>query len=156
MGGLDLLNQALLGWLGGGMAQQLALLAAFALISGLIDLPLSLAQTFGVEQRFGFNQMTWKLWLSDLLKSVGSKNAECNGKIESGTGLRKSCRSKAYDHLAIREGEAAVFDRATNAILGLTKHSVRKSDNRETLPPPEDLGLNVDANRFDSDQSSAF
>lgn len=70
MGGLDLLNQALLGWLGGGMAQQLALLAAFALISGLIDLPLSLAQTFGVEQRFGFNQMTWKLWLSDLLKSA--------------------------------------------------------------------------------------
>ena len=70
MGGLDLLNQALLGWLGGGMAQQLALLAAFALISGLIDLPLSLAQTFGVEQRFGFNQMTWKLWLSDLFKSA--------------------------------------------------------------------------------------
>ena len=70
MGGLDLLNQALLGWLGGGMAQQLALLAAFALMSGLIDLPLSLAQTFGVEQRFGFNQMTWKLWLSDLAKST--------------------------------------------------------------------------------------
>ena len=70
MGGLDLLNQALLGWLGGGMAQQLALLAAFALISGLIDLPLSLAQTFGVEQRFGFNQMTWSLWLSDLFKSA--------------------------------------------------------------------------------------
>ena len=70
MGGLDLLNQALLGWLGGGMAQQLALLAAFALISGLIDLPLSLAQTFGVEQRFGFNQMTWRLWLSDLFKSA--------------------------------------------------------------------------------------
>ena len=70
MGGLDLLNQALLGWLGGGMAQQLALLAAFALISGLFDLPLSLAQTFGVEQRFGFNQMTWRLWLSDLLKSA--------------------------------------------------------------------------------------
>ena len=70
MGGLDLLNQALLGWLGGGMAQQLALLAAFALISELINLPLSLAQTFGVEQRFGFNQMTWKLWLSDLFKSA--------------------------------------------------------------------------------------
>ncbi|MBN9367919.1 MAG: M48 family metallopeptidase [Comamonadaceae bacterium] len=70
LGGLDLLNQALLAWLGGGMVQQLALLAAFALISGLIDLPLSLAQTFGVEQRFGFNQMTWKLWLSDLLKST--------------------------------------------------------------------------------------
>ncbi len=70
LGGLDALNQALLGWLGGGMVQQLALLAAFALVSGLIDLPLSLYQTFVVEQRFGFNQMTWRLWLSDLAKST--------------------------------------------------------------------------------------
>ncbi len=70
LGGLDTLNQALLAWLGGGMAQQLALLAAFALISGLIDLPLSLYQTFGVEQRFGFNQTTWRLWLADLAKST--------------------------------------------------------------------------------------
>ena len=70
LGGLEALNQALMGWLGGGMAQQLALLAAFALVSGLIDLPLSLYQTFVVEQRFGFNQMTWRLWLADLAKST--------------------------------------------------------------------------------------
>ena len=70
LGGLDALNHALLAWLGGGMVQQLALLAAFALISGLIELPLSLYQTFSVEQRFGFNQMTWRLWLGDLLKSA--------------------------------------------------------------------------------------
>jgi len=70
LGGLDALNQALLAWLGGGMVQQLALLAAFALVSGVIELPLSLYQTFGLEQRFGFNQMTWRLWLSDLVKST--------------------------------------------------------------------------------------
>ncbi len=72
LGGLHALNQALLAALGplGGMAQQLALLAAFALINGLIELPLSLYQTFVVEQRFGFNKMTWQLWLSDLLKSA--------------------------------------------------------------------------------------
>ncbi len=70
LGGLDLLNQALLEVLGGGMAQQLALLAAFALVGGLIDLPATLYQTFVLEQRFGFNQMTPRLWLSDLLKSV--------------------------------------------------------------------------------------
>ena len=70
LGGLDALNQALLAWLGGGMVQQLALLAAFALVSGAIDLPAQLYQTFRLEQRFGFNQMTPRLWLADLLKST--------------------------------------------------------------------------------------
>ncbi|MCJ0764176.1 M48 family metallopeptidase [Variovorax terrae] len=70
LGGLDALNQALLAWLGGGMVQQLALLAAFALIGGLIDLPFTLYQTFVIEQRFGFNKMTLRLWLADLLKST--------------------------------------------------------------------------------------
>ena len=70
LGGLDALNQALLHWLGSGMLQQLALLGAFVLISGLIDLPATLYQTFGIEQRFGFNQMTPRLWLADLLKST--------------------------------------------------------------------------------------
>jgi STE24 endopeptidase len=70
LGGLEALNQALLAWLGGGMVQQLALLAAFALIGGLLDLPGALYQTFVVEQRFGFNKMTLRLWLADLLKST--------------------------------------------------------------------------------------
>ena len=68
-GGLSALNHASLGWLGGGMAQQIALLAGFVFISGLLDLPLSLYQTFVIEERFGFNKMTFKLWLADLLKT---------------------------------------------------------------------------------------
>ena len=70
LGGLDALIQWLLAWLGGGMAQQLALLVAFALISGTIDLPLALYQTFVIEERFGFNKMTFRLWLADLAKST--------------------------------------------------------------------------------------
>ena len=70
LGGLDALNQALLSWLGGGMLQQLALLTCFVLIGGAIDLPVALYQTFVIEQRFGFNQMTPRLWLADLLKST--------------------------------------------------------------------------------------
>ncbi|HSV79585.1 MAG TPA: M48 family metallopeptidase [Ramlibacter sp.] len=70
LGGLDALNQALLGWLGPGMGQQLALLAFFAVIGGLLELPFSLYQTFVVEERFGFNKMTWKLWLADLVKAT--------------------------------------------------------------------------------------
>ncbi len=70
LGGLDALNQWLINAMGGGMWQQLALLACFALISGLIDLPAAYYQTFVIEQRFGFNQMTRKLWVADLLKST--------------------------------------------------------------------------------------
>ncbi len=69
LGALSWLNQVLLGWLSGGMVQQLALLATFMLLNGLIDVPLSWYQTFVIEQRFGFNKMTPKLWLLDLLKS---------------------------------------------------------------------------------------
>ena len=70
LGGLDALNQLLLRWLGSGMTQQLALMAGFALISGAIDLPLALYQTFVIEERFGFNKMTFRLWLVDLVKST--------------------------------------------------------------------------------------
>ena len=70
LGGLDLLNKLLLGWIGGGMVQQLVLLAVFAAIGGLLELPFTLWQTFRLEERFGFNKMTWKLWLADTLKST--------------------------------------------------------------------------------------
>lgn len=70
LGGLDALNRVLMEALGGGMGQQLALLAGFALINGLAELPVSLYQTFVIEQRFGFNRMTARLWLSDLFKGV--------------------------------------------------------------------------------------
>jgi STE24 endopeptidase len=70
LGGLDVLNRGLVQWLGTGMTQQLALLAAFALIGGLLELPFSLYQTFVIEERFGFNKITFKLWLGDLVKST--------------------------------------------------------------------------------------
>jgi STE24 endopeptidase len=72
LGGLDVLNSWLLGWLGNGysgMAQQLALLIGFVLIGGAIELPFTLYQTFVIEERFGFNKMTFKLWLVDAVKS---------------------------------------------------------------------------------------
>ncbi|NIF84055.1 M48 family metallopeptidase [Comamonas sp. Tr-654] len=70
LSGLDWLNRWLLESMGPGLWQQLALLTSFAVISALIELPLSLYQTFRLEQRFGFNQMTPALWLGDLLKST--------------------------------------------------------------------------------------
>jgi STE24 endopeptidase len=70
LGGLDALNRGLVALLGTGMWQQLALLGCFALVGGLLELPFSLYQTFVVEERFGFNKVTWKLWLADLVKST--------------------------------------------------------------------------------------
>jgi STE24 endopeptidase len=70
LGGLDALNQALMASLGGGMVQQLALLGVFMVVGGLIDLPFTLYQTFVIEERFGFNKMTWRLWLGDMVKST--------------------------------------------------------------------------------------
>jgi STE24 endopeptidase len=70
LGGLDALNHALLAWLGPGMLQQLALIGAFALISGLLELPFSLYGTFVIEERFGFNKITWRLWLVDGVKGI--------------------------------------------------------------------------------------
>ena len=70
LGGLDLLNQVTLDWMGEGMGQQMMLVVSFSLIGGLIGLPLSLFQTFGIEQRFGFNNTTPKLWVSDMLKGL--------------------------------------------------------------------------------------
>lgn len=73
LGGLDALNVAVRDavqptW--GNMAYQLALLVAFSIIGGLLDLPFELWSTFRIEQRFGFNRMTWQLYLADLAKSL--------------------------------------------------------------------------------------
>ena len=73
LGGLDTLNRAI-GTLGleayGSLVPQLALLAAFVVINGLLGLPFTLYSTFKIEERFGFNKMTLSLWLTDLVKST--------------------------------------------------------------------------------------
>ncbi|MGL6109938.1 MAG: M48 family metallopeptidase [Rubrivivax sp.] len=73
LGGLDLLNQSVLDTVQphfGNLAYQLALLAAFTLIGSALDLPFELYSTFRIEQRFGFNRMTPKLFVADLLKNA--------------------------------------------------------------------------------------
>ena len=70
MGGLSALNDVVLAYMTPGIWQQVVLVLAFSLVGGLIDLPMSLYQTFVLEQKFGFNKMTWKLWLSDSVKGL--------------------------------------------------------------------------------------
>ena len=54
----------------GGMAYQLGLLGGFAVIGALLEIPFDLYSTFRIEQRFGFNRMTWRLYLADQLKGA--------------------------------------------------------------------------------------
>jgi STE24 endopeptidase len=73
LGGIDALNQAINGTglaSYGALVPQLALLAVFAISSGVLDLPFTLYSTFKIEERFGFNKMTFKLWLSDAIKGL--------------------------------------------------------------------------------------
>ncbi|HEY4066860.1 MAG TPA: M48 family metallopeptidase [Burkholderiaceae bacterium] len=73
LGGIDALNGPLRDAIQprfGAMAYQLALLAAFAVIGSLLELPFELYSTFRIEQRFGFNRMTWTLYLADMLKGA--------------------------------------------------------------------------------------
>lgn len=74
LGGLQWLAlylHELTGAAGSPMLYQLGLMVAFAVISGLIDLPFEYYQQFVLEQRFGFNMMSKKLFFTDLLKNIG-------------------------------------------------------------------------------------
>jgi STE24 endopeptidase len=69
LGGLQWLSVKVLGLTGPGMGYQIALLAAFALVSGIIDLPFGYYKQFVLEQKFGFNKMSFGLFVADLVKA---------------------------------------------------------------------------------------
>jgi STE24 endopeptidase len=73
LGGLDALNawvrEAVLPrW--GALPYELALLGAFVVIGAVLDLPFEWWRTFRIEQQFGFNRSTWRLFVADLLKGI--------------------------------------------------------------------------------------
>ena len=70
LGGLQILNLILIASLGQGIIQQIALLVSIVLISGAIDLPFSWYKQFYLEERFGFNRMSKKLFFVDLVKGL--------------------------------------------------------------------------------------
>jgi STE24 endopeptidase len=70
LGGLQALSTALLHVTGPGMMHQIGLVVAYAAIAGVLDLPFTWWFQFVLEQRFGFNKMTMKLWLLDTIKGT--------------------------------------------------------------------------------------
>jgi STE24 endopeptidase len=69
-GGLTLLYGAVssLGW--NTLLTGTAFILATLVVSSLLELPLSVWRTFGIEARFGFNRMTPGLFASDQLKTL--------------------------------------------------------------------------------------
>jgi STE24 endopeptidase len=65
---------ALAAWTGalaaGPMLQDLALIVAVAIVAGVVGLPFSYRQTFGIEAKFGFNRTTRALWFADIVKGA--------------------------------------------------------------------------------------
>jgi STE24 endopeptidase len=70
LGGVQQLDLAITDWLGRGYVGQIALVAAVIVITGLVDLPFDYIRHFVIEEKFGFNRMTKKLFFADLVKGV--------------------------------------------------------------------------------------
>jgi STE24 endopeptidase len=69
-GGLQLLDET---WRQAGwdtLATGTAVLLSVFLITGLLELPVSVYRTFGLEARFGFNKTTPRTFLADLVKGT--------------------------------------------------------------------------------------
>ena len=68
-GGLQFLHDVLSARLD-GLAYGVAMIFAVMFISGAVDLPLSLYKQFVIEAKYGFNRMTIKLFVVDLVKQT--------------------------------------------------------------------------------------
>ena len=69
-GGLQALHNISAAWFEPGLLRGLALIAGVALVTMVVDIPFSLYRTFVIEERFGFNKMTPKLFWADFAKSL--------------------------------------------------------------------------------------
>lgn len=69
-GFLPWLVQTLRSFTQGWILSALLFFASLAVLSNIVRLPFSLYDTFVIEERYGFNTKTFRLWLADLVKSL--------------------------------------------------------------------------------------
>jgi len=67
-GGLEWLNNSVIGLGWSPIITGIAVIAGYVFISAVLDLPFSVYSTFVIEERFGFNRTTAKTFVIDLLK----------------------------------------------------------------------------------------
>ena len=70
LGGLDWIVARLAGLGTGDFVLQMLVVTVVLLAVSVLDLPFSWYRQFRIEQKFGFNRMTLKLWIADLAKSL--------------------------------------------------------------------------------------
>ncbi len=69
-GGIEWVATRCTDWFNSPLTQGVATLVVVLMLSSLLEVPFSLYRTFRIEARFGFNNMTLKLYLLDTLKSL--------------------------------------------------------------------------------------
>ena len=69
-GGIHLLDRWWSGQDYGPLLTGIAVIFSLTLLTSILDLPFSLYNTFVIEQRFGFNNTTFRTWLLDLVKTA--------------------------------------------------------------------------------------
>lgn len=70
MGGIQFVADLCNGWFDGEMARGVATIVSVLLLSSLLEAPFGLYRTFVIEERFGFNKMTFALYLKDAFKGL--------------------------------------------------------------------------------------
>lgn len=69
-GGLAMMGKFWVGWTANPMLQGMGLIASAMLILETMELPIALYKTFIIETRYGFNKMTPRLFILDILKKI--------------------------------------------------------------------------------------
>jgi len=69
-GFLPWLSETVNHWHPGFIVQGLVFFAVLAVISNLLQIPFGLYSTFVIEERYGFNTRTLRLWFSDWIKGI--------------------------------------------------------------------------------------
>lgn len=70
LGGIQFVADLCNGWFDTPLTQGVATIVSVLLISSLLETPFGLYRTFVIEERFGFNKMTFALYLKDALKGL--------------------------------------------------------------------------------------
>jgi STE24 endopeptidase len=69
-GGLNSLSSFWSAWLSDPLMHGIALIISTIFLISIVEIPLSYYRTFVVEQQFGFNKMTRRMFISDLVKQA--------------------------------------------------------------------------------------
>lgn len=69
-GGLQYLDDVVRSFGYNPLVTGVSVIIGLSIISGIIDIPFSLYKTFVVEEKFGFNRLTLKMYFTDMLKQT--------------------------------------------------------------------------------------